>query len=106
MQDREGEGGGENPPQFVPFDQIVDYDYVDLAAEEEEPAEPSNDQEYIGLAEEEDEPRRRERRGLRGPVFRPRPKPRPRPRPGQGPRRGTGIGGLFVAPRNRTSLKF
>ena len=105
--DREGEGGGEDPPQFVPFDEIADYDYVDLAAEEEEEqAAPANDDGFIDWIEGEDEPCQRERRGLKGPVFRPRPKPRLRPRPGQGPRRGTGIGKPIIRPTKQTSLKF
>ena len=97
-QDREGEGGGENPPPFVPFDQIVEYDYVDLAADKEEQADSVIEHEYIDLAEEEDEPRQREKRGLRGPVYRPRQRPRPRPRPVQGPRRGTSTGGRIHHP--------
>ena len=83
---------------FVPFDQVADYDYVDLAAEEdaeEQAAAPANGDEF---EEWQDAPPRREKRGLKGPVFRPRPKPRPRPRPGQGPWRGAGIGRPIIRP--------
>ena len=97
-QDREGGGGGKYPPPFVPFDQIVEYDYVNLAADEEEQADPIIEHEYIDLAEEEDEPRQREKRGLRGPVYHPRQRPRPRPRPAQGPRRGTSTSGHIRHP--------
>ena len=97
--DHAGEGGGENPPQFVPFDELAEYDYFDLAAEEEaEEAAPANDDGFNDWFEGEDAPQRRGKRGLKGPVFRPRPKPRPRPRPGQGPRRGTGIGKPIIGP--------
>ena len=81
---------------FVPLDQVVDYDYVDLAAEEdaeEQAAAPANNDEF---EEWQDAPQRRKKRGLKGPVFRPRP--RPRPRPGQGPRKGTGIGRPIIRP--------
>ena len=94
-----GEGGGEDPPQFVPFDKIADYDYVNLAAEEEEDqAAPANGDGFDERFEGEDVPRRREKRGLKSPIFRPRPKPRPRPRPGQWPRKGTGIGRPIILP--------
>ena len=54
VQDREGEGGGEDPQQFVPFDEIADYDYIDLAAEEdEEQAAPANDDEFVDWIGEE-----------------------------------------------------
>ena len=99
--DRVGEGGGENPPQFLPFDEVADFDYVDLVAEEDaEPAAPAEDDGFRNWVEGEDapRPRRRGKRGLKGPVFRPRSKPRPRPRPGQGPSRGTGIGRPIIRP--------
>ena len=83
---------------FVSFDQVVDYYYVDLAAEEDaerQAAAPANDD---GFEEWQDAPQRWRKRGLKGPVFRPCPRPRPRPRPGQGPRRGTGIGRPIIRP--------
>ena len=83
---------------FVPFDQVADFDYIDLAAEEDAeqqaPAPAKGDE----FEEWQDAPQKRKKRGLKGPVFRPRPKPRPRPRPGQGPRKGTGIGRPIIRP--------
>ena len=97
--DRAGEGGGEIPPGFIPFDEVADFDSIDLAAEEdEELAAPAEEDGFRDWVEGEDGPHQRGKRGLKGPVFCPRPKPRPRPRPGQGPSRGKGIGRPIIRP--------
>ena len=100
-QDRKGELRGENSPKFVPFDQVADYDYIDLAAAEEQP-DPVIEYEYIDLAAEENKD---ERRGavwssIKGPVYRPRqrPKPRQKPRLTQMSRPGAGTGGIIRKP--------
>ena len=89
-QDSEEEEGDRSPPQFVPFDQVANYNYINLAAADDQP-DLFVKSEYVDLAAEEDEPRERRRRGaawssVKGPVFRPHPKPRPRPRPRPGQR--------------------